>query len=113
MSMQPTAKIPVQTSGEATMGPDPGEHGQDRQLYTVCKTSWSRVCIHCSATANTCVDTALLGHALCCVHCLPCRLGATGLSLTSTVVLVGLARPALDGNNLHTAHHADSNTGVA
>ncbi|KAL3139974.1 hypothetical protein ABBQ38_004261 [Trebouxia sp. C0009 RCD-2024] len=40
-------------------------------------------------------------------------LGATALSLTSTVVLVGLARPALDGNNLHMAHHADSKTGVA
>ena len=41
-----------------------------------------------------------------------CRLGATGLSLTSTVVLVGLARPALDGNNLAMAHHVDGKAGV-
>ena len=43
---------------------------------------------------------------------LACRLGATGLSLTSTVALVGLARPALDGNNLHMAHHADRKAGI-
>lgn len=40
-------------------------------------------------------------------------LGATGLSLTSTTVLVGLVRPAIDGNNsAHTQHHVHDKTGI-
>ena len=34
-----------------------------------------------------------------------CRLGAAGLSLTSTTVLVGLVRPVLDGKNVDGMHH--------
>ena len=117
--VQLTAKVSLQTLGEAVVGPNPTHKCKNRQLHTICKTSWSRVRIICVCATSICwvsisIDYSLHGTVL--VSCTSsllifCRLGATGLSLTSTVVLVGLARPAVDGNNLHKHHHADSQEG--
>ncbi len=39
------------------------------------------------------------------LHHIVCRLGAAGLSLTTTTVLVGLVRPVMDGKNVDDLHH--------
>ncbi len=39
------------------------------------------------------------------LHRTVCRLGAAGLSLTTTTVLVGLVRPVVDGKNVDDLHH--------
>lgn len=39
------------------------------------------------------------------LHQIVCRLGAAGLSLTSTTVLVGSVRPFMDGKNVDGLHH--------
>ena len=39
------------------------------------------------------------------LHHILCRLGAAGLSLTTTTVLVGLVRPVVDGKNVDDLQH--------